>query len=157
MKQKFTSVSAQLLHNLAEALIISGTNHSVLPQYFKGSLALALSPDTPWMLKGFIQLQQIRKHLNQDVQGSYLQQQNEAIRKFEDSATSMKFSVYDAQKLLVYSYGPTLATTPTEAMAEGAPKRVFQNPREATETFLQVSRACQTRCHNVFQTFPRQE
>jgi hypothetical protein len=107
MEQKFTSVSAQLSRNLAEALIILGTNHSVLPQYFEGSLALALSPDTPWMLKGFIQLQQIWKHLNQDVQGSCLQQQNETIRKFEDSASCTKFSVYDAQKLLIDSYGPT--------------------------------------------------
>jgi hypothetical protein len=107
MKLKFTSVSAQLLRNLAEALIILGTNHSVLPQYLEGSLALALSPDTPRMLKGFIQLQQIWKHLNQDIQGSCLQQQNEAIRKLEDSASCTKFSVYDAQKLLIDSYGPT--------------------------------------------------
>jgi len=107
MEQKFTSISAQLSRNLAEALIITGTNHSVLPQYFEGSLALALSPDTPRMLKGFIQLQQIRKYLSRDVQGSCLQQQNEAIRKFDDSASSTKFSVYDAQKLLIDSYGPT--------------------------------------------------
>ena len=30
-----------------------------------------------------------------------------------------------------------LSQTPTEAMAEGAPERVLQNPREATETFRQ--------------------
>jgi hypothetical protein len=64
MEQKFTSVRAQLLRNLAEALIISGMNHPVLPQYFEGSISLALSPDTPRMLKGFIQLQQLQKHLN---------------------------------------------------------------------------------------------
>jgi hypothetical protein len=105
MEQKLTTISAQISRNLAEALIVPNTNHSTLPQFFESTLALAFQPDTPRMVKGFIQLQQLRNHLNRDVQGSYLQQQNKAVKKFEDTLTT-KLGVMDAQRLLVDSYAP---------------------------------------------------
>lgn len=107
MERKLTTISAQLSRNLAEAVIIKDTNHTAFPQYFESSLALALTAESPRMVKGFIQLQQLRMNLNRDPQGSCLAQQNEAIKKFTDASNNHKLTIYEAQALLVESYGPT--------------------------------------------------
>jgi hypothetical protein len=36
-----------------------------------------------------------------------LQQQNDYVKRFEDAASNGKLSIYEAQRILVESYGPT--------------------------------------------------
>jgi hypothetical protein len=82
MELKFNVLSAQFSRNLMQATTIQGTIHTAFPQFFSSSIALALKPETPRMLQGFVQFQQLRKNLGKDLPGSCLHQQNDYVKRF---------------------------------------------------------------------------